>query len=299
MIHNTLKNLILMIAIAAVCSALVQAQTVASLAATGQGIKWYAASAGGTALASTTTVLTGTTYYASQTIDGVESTSRFAVTATVRSCQTDFSYTGAVQTFTAPSSGNYKLEVWGAQGGLAGSYAGGLGGYATGTKTLTAGQVLNIYVGQAGTAPGGGVAWNGGGLGNCCGAGGGGGTDIRIGGTDLSNRVIVAGGGGGGSLDVPIGPGGEGGGDSGGSGTNGTCTGAGGTQSSGNALGVGQSNASGDAAGGGGGYWGGYAGCDSSGGSGGGGSAYTGGVTSGSTTAGLQTGSGRVLITKL
>lgn len=30
----------------------------------------------------------------------------------------NFDYTGAVQTFTAPRDGTYKLEVWGAQGGV-------------------------------------------------------------------------------------------------------------------------------------------------------------------------------------
>ena len=29
----------------------------------------------------------------------------------------DFDYTGDEQTFTAPISGTYKLEIWGAQGG--------------------------------------------------------------------------------------------------------------------------------------------------------------------------------------
>jgi hypothetical protein len=53
--------------------------TVANLTATGTAIKWYAAATGGTALASTTALVNGTTYYASQTINGCESTSRFAV----------------------------------------------------------------------------------------------------------------------------------------------------------------------------------------------------------------------------
>jgi uncharacterized protein (TIGR02145 family) len=56
------------------------APTVASLTATGTGIQWYAAATGGTALASTTTLVDGTTYYASQTVNGCESTTRFEVT---------------------------------------------------------------------------------------------------------------------------------------------------------------------------------------------------------------------------
>lgn len=64
-------------------SLMAQTPTVASLTATGTGIQWYAASTGGSPLASSTVLVNGTTYYASQTINGVESASRFAVTATL------------------------------------------------------------------------------------------------------------------------------------------------------------------------------------------------------------------------
>ena len=64
-------------------AATLSAQTVANLVATGSNIKWYAAATGGTALATTTALVNGTTYYASQTVNGVESTARLAVTATV------------------------------------------------------------------------------------------------------------------------------------------------------------------------------------------------------------------------
>lgn len=370
------------------------APLVRDLVITGTGIKWYDAATGGNLLPATTVLVNGQHYYGSQTINGVESTLRFEVTASVTPCitapslttsaatsigattvtyngditsinganvttrgfkysttngfnpattgtnisvtgsygtgtftlsptgltssttyyvcayatnsagttygtqvsftttmQTDFSSIGSEQSFIVPATGNYKLEVWGAQGGTAGD-AGGLGGYASGTIVLTAGQTVYIYVGQLGKPPSGGTAWNGGGAGICCGGGGGGCTDIRIGGTALSNRVIVAGGGGGGSSDIPYGPGGAGGGSSGVDGN----SGLGGTQSSGYALGTGESNA-GDAAGGGGGYHGGYAGHEASGGSGGGGSGYIGGVTSGSTTSGERSGEGFARIT--
>lgn len=126
-----------------------------------------------------------------------------------------FSYTGSVQTFTAPVDGEYTLEVGGAQGGAA-DYAkelglsGGKGGVSTGKITLKKGEVLNIYVGQEGAPTR--DAFNGGRYGQatftvgengkfdrdkCTDGGGGGATDIRKGGTDLSNRIIVAGGGGG------------------------------------------------------------------------------------------------------
>ena len=57
--------------------------TVANLIATGTAIQWYAASIGGTALASSTVLVNNTHYYASQTVSGCESSARFNVTATV------------------------------------------------------------------------------------------------------------------------------------------------------------------------------------------------------------------------
>ena len=51
------------------------------MVATGQNIQWYSASTGGTALANTTVLVTAT-YYASQTVGGIEST-RTAVSVTV------------------------------------------------------------------------------------------------------------------------------------------------------------------------------------------------------------------------
>ncbi len=106
----------------------------------------------------------------------------------------EYSFTGSQQTFIAPVTGTYKLEVWGAQGGSDWkcdiSYA-GKGSYSTGNVTINANETIYIYVG--------GMCYNGGGgTTSACssGYGGGGATDIRMGGTDLSNRIIVAGGGG-------------------------------------------------------------------------------------------------------
>jgi len=65
------------------CSA--NSPTIANLIATGTSIKWYAAVSGGSALLSSVSLVTGTTYYATQTVNGCESTSRFAVTATINS----------------------------------------------------------------------------------------------------------------------------------------------------------------------------------------------------------------------
>ncbi|WFR59583.1 glycine rich domain-containing protein [Anaerocolumna sp. AGMB13025] len=193
----------------------------------------------------------------------------------------NYGFTGYTQTVTLPA-GTYKLETWGAQGGVAGSYIGGKGGYSTGTLTVTQSTVLNINVGQQGQAPSGGSAWNGGGSGICCGGSGGGATDIRTGGAALQNRIIVAGGGGGASLDTPYSNGGYAGGLSGESNDGGSIA----SQSSGYSLGIGQDCYTGDNAGGGGGYYGGYAGVGSTGGRGGGGSSYIGGVQNGITIAG-------------
>ena len=109
-----------------------------------------------------------------------------------------YSFTGEVQTFTVPSSGTYKLEVWGAQGGNDVDYPstnfGGRGGYATGEVYLSAGTTLYIYVGSQGSGCNTSSWYS---------SGGGGATDIRlVGGTwnnssGLLSRILVAGGGGG------------------------------------------------------------------------------------------------------
>jgi hypothetical protein len=57
--------------------------TVANLVATGTGIKWYLTSSGGTALATSTLLVNNTHYYASQTVNGVESTTRLDVLVTM------------------------------------------------------------------------------------------------------------------------------------------------------------------------------------------------------------------------
>lgn len=111
---------------------------------------------------------------------------------------TKFDFTGDVQTFTVPSTGKYKLEVWGAQGGNDPAFPttvfGGRGGYSTGEVNLVAGTILYLYVGGQGsgcTSSG----WNS--------TGGGGSSDIRLTGGNwkdnagLYSRIIVAGGGGG------------------------------------------------------------------------------------------------------
>jgi hypothetical protein len=56
---------------------------VADLQASGTGIKWYLTSSGGSALATSTPLQNNTHYYASQTVNGVESTVRFDVLVTM------------------------------------------------------------------------------------------------------------------------------------------------------------------------------------------------------------------------
>lgn len=57
--------------------------TVADLLPNGPEIKWYIGTVGGTALATTTALVSGTPYYASQTVNGCEGLLRGMVTATV------------------------------------------------------------------------------------------------------------------------------------------------------------------------------------------------------------------------
>ena len=60
-----------------------------------------------------------------------------------------YSYTGSVQTFTAPANATYKFTMWGASGG-AGDEAGSAGDKAVSTITLSAGNQVSISVGGAG-----------------------------------------------------------------------------------------------------------------------------------------------------
>ena len=214
-----------------------------------------------------------------------------------------YGYTGAAVSETL-TPGYYKFEVWGAQGGN-GQYSsyigyGGKGGYSMGFYHVTENTVFNIFVGNSGgngagtgTYDGG---WNGGGNGNYYAGGGGGATDIRLNGTALTDRIIIAGGGGGGNAYSSYrATGGSGGGAQGGFGTSGgnwttdpTYRGYPGDQSSGGinptnwnrgSLGQGAHNYSSYCGGGGGGYYGGACG-GYYGVGGGGGSGYIGGVAS-------------------
>ena len=100
-----------------------------------------------------------------------------------------------VQQWVVPYSGVYIIEAMGAQGGAKNSTIGGSGAYVSGEFTLTAGDVLDIVVGQRGTDV----------TGSVHGGGGGGGSFVL----DASkNPLIIAGGGGGTSYQQNAGLGG-------------------------------------------------------------------------------------------
>lgn len=234
-----------------------------------------------------------------------------------------FGFTGGMQTWVVPPGvTSIEVDAQGAQGGTAfNGGIGGPGGRVQATLAVTPGETLYLFVGGvgqsgAGTAPIlGGYNGGAGGSGSSgfAGGGGGGATDIRIGGTALGNRVLVAGGGGGAGQDGGPTNGGAGGGLVGGTaapGNNGsTVEATGGTQSAGGAPGnlfglfgsagsLGQGGAPGPsfAGGGGGGYYGGGGGQWAGGG---GGSSYTDGAIATNVihTQGFQTGNGDLSIT--
>lgn len=174
-----------------------------------------------------------------------------------RSLADFYDFTGEYKTFTAPWTGSYTIELWGAQGGSGGQNT---GAYTKGDIRLNKGDILYIYVGGRGATSctngelsGG---WNGGsgaGTGGCSYAGGGA-TDVRLisgnwkSDEGLASRIMVAAGGGG-SEGAVAGAGG---------GIDGTNNNAGNhsTQTSGSAFGYAPTT-SGDHSGAGGGYWGG------------------------------------------
>lgn len=197
----------------------------------------------------------------------------------------EYGYVGSPQTFIAPESGWYQIQLRGAGGGKALVNNSlwdnaGYGGYTNGMLYLAADEELYIYVGAQGNdgkyfsdSPN---AWNGGGKGTWdknddeTSGGGGGATDVRLvsgawdNATSLASRIMVAGAGGGASFTFT---GGNAGGLTGFFGAKANNAGyysstyCAGTQTGGYAFGKGQ-DGTGEAnsdgvAGGGGGYWGG------------------------------------------
>jgi hypothetical protein len=113
-------------------------------------------------------------------------------------------YTGAAQYWTVPTGVTQAtFTVYGANGGTQTELdaAGGSGAEVTGTLPVSAGDVFQVNVGQAGAYDGDRgtpVGFGGGGQGGSDGGGGGGASDVRDGAYGLTDRLLVAGGGGGG-----------------------------------------------------------------------------------------------------
>jgi hypothetical protein len=110
-----------------------------------------------------------------------------------------FVYTGNVQLFKVPT-GVTQIDV-DASGARGAGVSGGDGGRVVAHLTVTPGAKIAIYVGGEGSSSAGG--FNGGGGGGSgpgstgYGNGGGGASDLRLGGSTLRHRVLVAAGGGG------------------------------------------------------------------------------------------------------
>jgi Ca2+-binding RTX toxin-like protein len=154
--------------------------------------------------------------------------------AGVASAETaSFGFTGGAQSWVVPAGvTSATFDLYGASSVIFvqvrdNTYIGGIGGRARATISVVPGTSIQVNVGGAGDNQGG---WNGGGdgSGSSGGSGGGGATDIRIGGTALGDRVLVAGGGGGLGICIPVFADGGEGGELGTDGEAGGCGGAGG-----------------------------------------------------------------------
>ncbi len=84
-------------------------------ATAGATIKWYTAETAGDLLASSTPLTTATDYWASQTVNGVESTGRFKVTATINPCYITITTVeaGSINSTTASSGGTISNNCGG------------------------------------------------------------------------------------------------------------------------------------------------------------------------------------------
>jgi len=92
-----------------------------------------------------------------------------------------------IQEWTVPVSGTYRIEAWGAQGGV-GTGGGGQGAKMQGDFQLTGSEVIRILVGQQGSSGG-------------ASAGGGGGTFVVRSPYNTAQSILLIAGGGGGGAD--------------------------------------------------------------------------------------------------
>ena len=104
--------------------------TVAQLNATGTAVQWYTTPTGGSPLANTTVLMNGSTYYATQTVNGLESINRLAVTVTINTAPNapssiigplHFCANSLGQTYSIGSVPGATSYVWTAPTGSTGS----------------------------------------------------------------------------------------------------------------------------------------------------------------------------------
>lgn len=189
-----------------------------------------------------------------------------------------YDYTGEIESINL-SAGKYKFECYGAQG-KNGNGPGGKGGYASGEFILASNSTVYLLIGNQPTGNAGG--FNGGGNANdvYAASSAGGASDIRIGGTALINRIIVAGGGAG-------------------AGSDGSSGGAGGSIITSGTLGIGADASWVGSGAGGGGYYGGAAGGWYYSAGGGGSSYVDEDAENTEMTAGINEGNGYIIITPM
>jgi hypothetical protein len=102
------------------------------LSATGSTIQWYANPTGGTPLNGSTVLTSGLTYYATQTVSGVESNNRLAVTVTLNTAPTSPTGISGAAHFCYDVSESYSISpvngatsyVWTTPNGATGSSTG-------------------------------------------------------------------------------------------------------------------------------------------------------------------------------
>ena len=115
------------------------------------------------------------------------------LTTGAQTCTYTFHYTGNIETFVVPpTSDPVRITAVGAPGAGPRGFR-SHGATVTGTFANLSGAALMIVVGGDGRDD----SFNGGGLG-----GGGGASDVRLGGIEFENRILIAGGGGGSGLKL-------------------------------------------------------------------------------------------------
>ena len=200
------------------------------------------------------TYTNGTTYYGCVKLTDKVGNISYIRSGGIKNVSSTTYTNSGEQVYTVPSTGIYKLEVWGAQGGQYSTYTPGYGAYSVGYANLTKDTKLYIVNGGSGilasanaTFTNGG--YNGGGQANYGAGTGGGATHIATANGLLStlssqtgNILIVAGGGGGTGVYNANETGGSGGGISGVTGGHNSSSfpggGTGGTQTSGGTPGA-------------------------------------------------------------